>query len=182
MRKIPFLRILIAFIIGIFLNQFWNGHLNFKFGILSICSFLAFISYIISKKHLKAILPFGILLISAFISLGTVSKEISSLKYNKAHYSKYVNHSESVQLILKVNSKKIGKWNSTYEVDVLQVNTLDSLSLNVVGKLQLVTRNQSLEIDDIIDCKGLLQDINPTFNRFTFDYKKFLKENMLFIN
>lgn len=178
MRKIPFLRLCLALILGIYSNQFFEGYCEIKFFSFLISFGLVVISFFISKISQKGILFFGTaLLISTFI-LGVYVQESNKLENDKTHFGHIV-LDKSVVFEGKIIEKTNSGNKSKYLIDVDSV--IDSLTdFSCHGLLQIHSKIDTFQIGDIIKFNAVCSKFNPQVNLFSFDYQDFQNKKQIY--
>ncbi len=171
MRKMPFLRISLALILGIFISN--EIELNFKLVstillVTGLCNLLIawFSRKIVNNWNVR-----GVLILSFFISLGAFAQKNNSFECNKKHFAHHLDH--SMFLTGTVKEVKQSKYPKYY----VEINTLSNnlKSINVNGTILLKTAINDLKQGDFIQFTGQLKQFNVPKNEYGFDENKFYK-------
>ena len=180
MRKIPFLRICLMFVLGIYCNGFILGNLVEKIFLVFLTSAsLSFLFYK-SNHNTNYILPFGFSLLCCFFTLGIIADENQQVCYQKNHYSnqKLAMMDKTVFEGEVIRSKKTAKGlNIVVDLNHFQS---DSLQFAVKGKINLITKKQDLLVGDLISFHGKIIPFNDANNLYAFNYKQFQKRKKIF--
>ncbi len=173
MRRIPFFRLCIPFIIGILANEWMPDYFLIKAVCLCISFIACGILFYYSNKRYHAIRPFGTVLMLFSCLLGLTIAELQSFENNRSHYTHFLDEHISEYFIKAVVLKKLVKPNSTsYECKITDLEN-GTLIQQVEGSFILYSEIDSLEQGDIVSMQVRFSEIDAPINKFSFDYQSF---------
>lgn len=177
MRKIPFLRLCIILILGIFFNSYLEGYIGMKYFSFLASIMILSIFYFYSRKFLTCIIPYGLSLLAFVLCLGSFTAELHRIDNNKSHYSLHLSDACNARIIeAKIASKSKKNNRTIFDLEVKGLQVSDTSIIDVSGLIQIICLDdQGIEIADKIKLKGDLQEFNAISNKYTFDYKAFQK-------
>jgi competence protein ComEC len=170
-QNIPFARLLIAYVVGIFACTFFIENINPYFALVIFCFlFFAFtLSIILFKKFVWLSSFFAI---TIFIVLGILTFSMHYPKNDKLHFSHYI----SYDLPCIVKGKVIENPNTTanaqrIKLDISQV-VFKTISKNCEGEVLLyLGKHDSIALGDEILAKCSFKEISSPEFPFEFNFK-----------
>ena len=176
-RKRPFIRIVIPFIIGIIITLYYDFSQNISLCIFGV-SLLLFLVDSFFKKLQQTIIR-GILINLIFLSSAMFVTQ------NKVEFSKSNKLSNSNELLIGEISDdiKIKENNVSFNIEIKAIKQND-IWIEAKGKLLLYLEKspevEELQVGDIITFSPHLSDIENKGNPEEFDYKKYLSYHLIY--
>lgn len=169
LRETPFLRIVLPFILGIILYTYLPYSFFYFF---CFFFFISFIFHLVLKDyqfHLLKGICINLLMIAAGLCISDYKNDYKSSK----HYS--LATEDTHLMALKLGKSKISKNSSTFEAEVLAINSADSTLQNASGKIliSLSEIEEEIKTGDLIVVKGKSTSIKEPLNPHSFDFRKF---------
>ncbi len=174
MRKMPFLRITIYSIIGIYLTGMSDVNLYLPAILLLIFGICMIVTNLFDRfSSLKFT---GLFTLVFFICLGAFAQKVQQLSFSTDHFSQYTN--DQSKLLVKITSAKRGYF-SKYIGNVDLVCKSDSCQ-RVSGKILVKSSDHSLGKGDHIFVEGGISEFSIQENKYAFDQKRFYGNKGIF--
>lgn len=169
MSKMPFLRITLSLVIGIFLINSFNCDSNSILVLMAVAGSLLIMNRLVHKFFFSVLHLNAILYVFFFIVLGAFAQKFSHFSFDKRHFSNY--HATSTYVVGKIKSAKIHK-SAKYLVDVESI-IYDAEEWRVNGKLLLKSKNLDLQVGDLIQFDASISEFDNQENPLAFDQKRY---------
>ncbi len=175
-REVPFLRILLPFIIGIGFYLIFDLALHFNnYIILLLFCFIIYTTFIGVKFQWKSLN--GLLIHGFFFILGYQIAFYHNDWNKKDHFRQYL---ENENLILGIVNNAPSKNERTVQInlDLKEIgqgqHSLKPCSGTLILRLRNDTASQKINYGDLLLLKSTIQIVPSRLNPETFDYKKYL--------
>ena len=172
-RQAPFLRVLLAYIIGIITAWYWPQYFtNIGLGVLSALVTMVGIHYFVAERF-KFRWVFGTILYGFVALLGGFIALLHDESLRGNHFGKALDNNEHEYICLVTDQPTV---RNTVRVETT-VQYMDGVAKT--GKIQLSIDSSAiqtpLEYGDVITCKTRVSSIKAAQNPYSFDAKKYNK-------
>lgn len=176
--KFPLIGLLIAFIVGILIENYLNLPLNWLFLGLLLGIISTLIYYIYSKKRKTNPFSFVVTTVISFFILGALHKNIQTDLNSKNHFSNFI-QDENNLIIGSVHEKlKPTPYYDKYIIDVSQINRHVS-----IGKTLLYVPKKEykkLVVGKEIKVFSKIKFIESVVNPYQFNYTNYLNNQNIY--
>ncbi len=186
-HKYPFVRIVIAFGLGILFSHFLPLHQHFSFEIILIFSFVGIIASFLLDYfiNLKNRLLFGIFIFITLFSLG-FSWHSTYINYQlHHHFQDFITKDKPTTFVAEIIEKPIEKENSykTF-VKIKYVANKNDNMLSCKGKALVYFEKdnfpQQLQYGDVLIFNSKALPLEEPKNPFVFNYKAYLNQHLIY--
>jgi len=174
-RRAPFLRFVLALMIGIILQWYLQLPVLAAWCVFSTSTLLLILSFLLSYyRRYRLSLAYGVAVSTLFLAVGSLITWYNDIRHNSSWYGKYYRPGQLVVATLR--ERPVAKLNSFRTVATVTALGMDNQFLSTNGKVIVYfSKDSMLNLDygsRIIFCRPL-QEIKNAGNPGGFNYKRY---------
>ena len=186
LNKVPFLRLILPFILGILFSTIFHGKFSLALWMLLILfslTVIAGLSKFVSENY-KARWIFGLLLNVTLFLFGATMVSLNTEVLKKSHFSNYISFDDHAVVVAEIIESPETKQRSVKTVVEIQKIQDGAMTRTSSGKsiiyISLDAAAKSLEFGQGLLLKLKLKEIKGPGNPEAFDYKSFLASKNIY--